>query len=78
MANEEKIAQETYSEFKEKIISRTLKLRPDFLPIIESIIENYNETQPGYDGQTLFFIFMGSVQHGGAFLCRIHEGLVDG
>jgi len=31
----------------------------------------------GYDGQTLFFIFMGCIQHGGAFLRRIHEGLVD-
>ena len=31
----------------------------------------------GYDGQTFFFVFMGCIQHGGAFLRRIHEGLVD-
>ena len=31
----------------------------------------------GCDSQTLFFVFMGCVQHGGAFLRRIHQGLID-
>ncbi len=48
VADEEKISNESYSEFKEKLISRTLKLQPNFISIIESIIKSYNETQLGY------------------------------
>ena len=48
VADEEKINNQNYSEFKEKFISRTLRLQPDFISIIESIIINYNETQAGY------------------------------
>lgn len=48
VADEEKISNGSYSEFKEKLISRTLKLQPNFISIIESIIKHYNETQLGY------------------------------
>lgn len=48
IADEDKISDEKYSEFKEKLISRTLKLRPNYNDIIESIILNYSESIPGY------------------------------
>jgi len=37
-----------YIEFKEKVISHTVKLRPDFRAIIHQIITDYSETTPGY------------------------------
>lgn len=37
-----------YSEFKEKLISRTLKIEPNYLTVINSIIDSYNETVKGY------------------------------
>jgi len=48
IADEDKISDKKYSEFKEKLISRTLKLRPNYNDIIESIIINYSESIPGY------------------------------
>lgn len=37
-----------YSEFKEKLISRTLKIEPDYTAVIDSIINSYEETVIGY------------------------------
>lgn len=37
-----------YSEFKEKLISRTLKIEPDYTAVIDSIINSYDETVIGY------------------------------
>ena len=48
IADEEKIAPEKYSEFKEKLISRTVKVVTPFESIIDSMISNYEETQAGY------------------------------
>lgn len=48
IADEEKIKEEKYVEFKEKLISRTTRLIPSFDEIIESIIKNYRETECGY------------------------------
>lgn len=37
-----------YSDFKEKLISRTLKIEPDYTTVIASIINSYKETVKGY------------------------------
>lgn len=37
-----------YSEFKEKLICRTLKIEPEYTTIIDSIINSYEETFKGY------------------------------
>ncbi len=37
-----------YSEFKEKLICRTLKIEPEYTTIIDSIINSYEETVKGY------------------------------
>lgn len=37
-----------YSEFKEKLISRTLKIETDYKTVIDSIISSYNETVKDY------------------------------
>ena len=37
-----------YPEFKEKLISRTLKIEPDYTAVIDSIINSYDETVIGY------------------------------
>ena len=37
-----------YSDFKEKLISRTLKIEPEYTTIIDSIINYYEETVKGY------------------------------
>lgn len=37
-----------YSDFKEKLISRTLKIEPDYTTVIDSIINSYKETVKGY------------------------------
>ena len=47
--DDEKIRKE-YKEFKEKLVSRTIKLTPDFNDAITSIIREYKETVPGYIG----------------------------
>lgn len=48
IADEEKISKPEYSEFKEKLISRTVKLRTDYAAVIRSIVLNYSETEQGY------------------------------
>lgn len=37
-----------YSDFKKKLISRTLKIEPDYTTVIDSIINSYKETVKGY------------------------------
>lgn len=37
-----------YSDFKEKLIYRTLKIEPDYTTVIDSIINSYKETVKGY------------------------------
>ena len=37
-----------YSDFKEKLISRILKIEPEYTTIIDSIINSYEETVKGY------------------------------
>ena len=39
---------ERYNEFKEKLISRTIRLTSDYPSIIHTIIQSYIETVPGY------------------------------
>lgn len=48
IADEEKIEDEKYAEFKEKLIMRTIKIKPDYEIIIKAIIKTYNETSDGY------------------------------
>lgn len=48
VADESQINNEKYSEFKEKLISRTVKLSADYKDIIKNICENYTETEQGY------------------------------
>lgn len=47
VAEEKKVSKE-YKEYKEKLISRTLKMRADYEALIGSIIMNYSETCNGY------------------------------
>lgn len=48
IADEEKISSDEYSDFKEKLIFRTIKLKPLYSSIINSIISKYCETSKGY------------------------------
>lgn len=48
IADEEKITEDEYKEFKEKLISRTLKMIPDHTDTIHSIIENYKDKDQDY------------------------------
>ena len=48
IADEERIKDTDYKDFKEKLISRTVRLTPDYESIIKSIISNYIETEKGY------------------------------
>ena len=48
VADEERISNENYGEFKEKVISRTIKLSSDFDVIIDAIVSEYKETANGY------------------------------
>lgn len=48
VASEEKIIDDDYKEFKEKVIFRTVKLVPNYAEIIHEIIQKYEETQSGY------------------------------
>ena len=48
VADEEHISNENYGEFKEKVISRTIKLSSDFDVIIDAIVSEYKETANGY------------------------------
>jgi len=48
VADEEHITGSQYKEFKEKLISRTIKLRSDYSNIIKNIVNGYVETVAGY------------------------------
>lgn len=48
VADESHINSNEYSEFKEKLISRTVKLSADYKSIIKNICECYTETEHGY------------------------------
>jgi flagellar biosynthesis regulator FlaF len=53
VADEEKISEKDtdnnqYQLYKEKLITRTLKLSPNYGQIINNIVNNYNETTKGY------------------------------
>lgn len=48
IADEEKISKSDYSEYKEKLISRTLYMSADYESIIENIVHNYKEVSNGY------------------------------
>lgn len=48
VADEEKITGDEYKEYKEKLISRTIRLSVDYDELIDEIIESYHETSHGY------------------------------
>lgn len=48
IADEEHIAKEQYQEFKEKLISRTIRITANYEAAIKSIIDSYKETVSGY------------------------------
>lgn len=48
IADEEKINKDEYKDFKEKLIFRTIRLKPNYSAIISKIISNYCETFDGY------------------------------
>ena len=48
IAEEEKIREDDYLEYKEKLISRTIRMSANYDFIIESILNNYDETSNGY------------------------------
>lgn len=48
VADENHINEDSYSEFKEKVISRTIKYSPDHRLVIAEIIKNYKESSAGY------------------------------
>lgn len=48
IADEEHIKNEEYKEFKEKLISRTIKLVSNYDDTISSIINAYEENTVGY------------------------------
>ena len=48
VADEGHINGNEYKEFKEKLISRTIRIIPEHKDIVRSIIFNYNETESGY------------------------------
>lgn len=50
IAAEEHIAGDEYKDFKEKIISRTVKIKADYVNAIWEIVKNYNESVHGYQG----------------------------
>lgn len=48
VADESKVQDPQYAEFKEKVIARTVKLASDYKQIIIAMIDVYNETATGY------------------------------
>ncbi len=48
IADEEKIDGEEYKEYKEKLISRTIKMAVNYGTLIEQLIDTYTETTNGY------------------------------
>ena len=59
IADEEKIGKKEYAEFKEKVISRTVRFTPNYAEVIKSIIANYEETAQGY--KDFLFRMMGTL-----------------
>lgn len=47
--SEKGIDDDQYPIYKEKLITRTLKLSPEYAQIIKNIVQNYNETISGYN-----------------------------
>lgn len=48
IADEEHINENEYKEFKEKLVSRTIRIRSDYQSSIKSIVNSYEETSMGY------------------------------
>ena len=48
VADQDKIAGNEYKEYKEKLISRTIKMTADYSVMIDGIIDKYCETSKGY------------------------------
>ena len=67
IADEEKITEEEYKEFKEKLITRTLKMIPDHTDTILSIIENYKDKDQDYKKFIVEYehCFRGAYSHSG-------------
>lgn len=67
IADEEKITEEEYKEFKEKLITRTLKMIPDHTDTILSIIENYKDKDQEYKKFIVEYehCFRGAYSHSG-------------
>lgn len=49
IADEEKIGAEEYKEYKEKLISRTIRMSADYNLLIDSIVRNFNGANEGYE-----------------------------
>ena len=48
IADENHIDEEAYKEFKEKVISHTIKIAANYSEIIQCIVRDYKETVVGY------------------------------
>lgn len=48
VADEEKISEDKYKEYKEKLISRTICMSADYKFMIKSVVNHYTETSKGY------------------------------
>lgn len=48
VADQDKINGDEYKEYKEKLISRTIRMSADYEALIDSIIDNYSETTENY------------------------------
>ena len=48
IADEEKIADSEYKDLKEKLITRTLKISPNYMDTIHAIIKNYKDQDEDY------------------------------
>lgn len=48
IADQEQIDRDDYNEYKEKLISRTIRMSSDYEQLIDCIIEEYTETATGY------------------------------
>lgn len=48
VADEDKLKDDEYKEYKEKLISRTIRMNADYSTLIDSIISNYKEAEEGY------------------------------
>lgn len=48
IADEEKIKGDDYKEYKEKLISRTVRMSTDYSLLIEQLVKQYSEVEKGY------------------------------